>query len=513
MKNYGYIIPVKSQQKKAIRFILDVLKKDVLVYRLLSQENENLNGTFFIPNVSHQSFCVQIPNSHNISNLIEIADTNNIEYIKLERHLNINSLCLSIPKIGLYCGEGTDIYWLYFPPLFRDFGIDFDILYQSDICYETLSKYDVFIVPGGDSIRILLTFGNKGYKAIERYVREGGAYIGICAGGIIATKTQYHMPLTGCEALNWQIGYGRVVIKNENQEHPVMLGYPKIFDMSYENGPFFGPMNDGETLATYFKFANNFEKRIPDEDYKRVIGSGAIIYTKYGKGQVLCFGPHPENPNCPKTHLMVFNAIFYLTSKISKIKIPFKGETLIMLVNSIKQYVNDFEKYLTDFEFNANNFEDIEFTLTRKRLLKKLKKDLDEINSQISYLEKVKNNLLDKIAISSELKDETIKIVKFKINFILKNLPNILSIFERLKDQFIVANNFIMEIQNKKYEYDTCINERKRNLLKQKLEHLENSLNNRFINSIILHETNKHIIPEMARILKKLIMENHYNID
>ena len=51
-----------------------------------------------------------------------------------------------------------------------------------------LDEYDVLIQPGGSGSRQGKTLGEEGREKIRAFVRNGGGYLGICAGAYLATR-------------------------------------------------------------------------------------------------------------------------------------------------------------------------------------------------------------------------------------------------------------------------------------------------------------------------------------
>jgi glutamine amidotransferase-like uncharacterized protein len=63
------------------------------------------------------------------------------------------------------------------------------LLSEVDILKGYLNKeIDYFIVPGGSTSHMLAELRSKGVRMIHKYVKDGGFYIGICAGAYLAAR-------------------------------------------------------------------------------------------------------------------------------------------------------------------------------------------------------------------------------------------------------------------------------------------------------------------------------------
>ena len=60
--------------------------------------------------------------------------------------------------------------------------IDLRLLKGSDLRAGKLKDLDLLVMPGGSSERQMRSMGPEGVKALQDFVRNGGSYVGICAG-------------------------------------------------------------------------------------------------------------------------------------------------------------------------------------------------------------------------------------------------------------------------------------------------------------------------------------------
>ena len=166
-------------------------------------------------------------------------------------------------KIALYTGKGA-----YMAKDVEDFlsrhNFDYGRLHEIDIQKGKLKDYDIFIIGGGAIYDILPALGRKGIKNIQKFVKSGGKYIGICAGAYIAPG----------------LGLTKTKFKRGKGERKIKINFPLC----------------GEKINLYFCNGPLIEKLSKDDlliaiDKSQKIG---IIRKEYGKGLVYLFCGHPE---------------------------------------------------------------------------------------------------------------------------------------------------------------------------------------------------------------------------
>lgn len=171
-----------------------------------------------------------------------------------------------------------------------EFKYEYDIINEDDVAGNLdLSQYKLAIFPGGHHVNV----GPEGDRKVKEYVKNGGNFLGICAG------MHYGCDLKLLDADIMCVrgsGYYEIRIV---KKHPATKGYelapqsPLIHKtwspVEYStkgrvharrgNGGFIIPGNGVEALATY------------DDSDKYA----AIAYGKYGKGKVILMSVHPES--------------------------------------------------------------------------------------------------------------------------------------------------------------------------------------------------------------------------
>lgn len=182
----------------------------------------------------------------------------------------------------------------------NDQNIEISRITSEEIRNGKLKSVNVLVHPGGSGGGQGRDLDTLGRKAVREFIRNGGGYLGVCAGAYLATN-EYPWSLNLIDAKvvdrkHWARGKGMVVIEFSpegadffNYEFDEMMIY-------YGQGPLLArrewddpEVPDYESLALYS--TEIAEKEAPEGI---MVGNSAIVRTEYGKGRVFCFSPHPE---------------------------------------------------------------------------------------------------------------------------------------------------------------------------------------------------------------------------
>jgi hypothetical protein len=135
-----------------------------------------------------------------------------------------------------------------------------------------------------------------------------------------ARKYCYHIDFTEYSQLV-PIALGTPVPLHVRKASPIVFGYEDtiIPGVRYSAGPI--AKNLREPMRLIAEFAPELLPLdspwgIPSENAMELFkGAAAISESTFGKGRLVFFAPHPEDPRNPEYFRMVANAIFYLTAK------------------------------------------------------------------------------------------------------------------------------------------------------------------------------------------------------
>lgn len=259
-----------------------------------------------------------------------------VEFVKLESVQGFAGLPLKPLRIAMYGGGGAPFNHAR---IFAELGFFVDFISPQEIKLGKLAEFDLFVMPGGGGIAMkgqLDPLGDKGCQMIADFVRQGGMYMGSCAGAFDAALVsdsfvamcpqQRHLQLINAAVWNrndteWvgldSPGVGILESQNLRPDHPVMFGMPERFRITHYNGPLFehqpGTLADASdsiglsavtgfteefTPAEYFLRFSEYDDAIAQET--SLIGKAAreerfnIVSGYNGLGRVVLFGSHPE---------------------------------------------------------------------------------------------------------------------------------------------------------------------------------------------------------------------------
>ena len=150
---------------------------------------------------------------------------------------------------------------------------------------------DLFIMPGGADVPYAKKLNGKGNQIIKNYVKNGGSFLGICAGAYYAA---------GFVEFD-KGGELEVIGPRELQFFPGKAIGPALAKYDYQTNSGARSANitiDNKDVGIYFNGGAYFDKTDQMKDIivigKYDIDKPAIIYTKYGSGSVVLSGVHFE---------------------------------------------------------------------------------------------------------------------------------------------------------------------------------------------------------------------------
>lgn len=169
----------------------------------------------------------------------------------------------------------------------------------------------LLVIPGGADLGYCASLNGTGNRRIEQFVRRGGAYIGLCAGGYYGSKHcefevgDKTMEVIGDRELAFFPGtcrggaFGGFVYHSEAGARAAALAVnkevlnvgivPEKFRSYYNGGGVFVDADQYkdqgvEVLASYTEELNVHGGS----------GQAAVIYCRVGQGAAVLTGPHPE---------------------------------------------------------------------------------------------------------------------------------------------------------------------------------------------------------------------------
>jgi|GEM_PF-962860 len=326
------IVPGPENWLGVFRFVNSLSWADYPVLITVGTGDESVpRGAFVIPLGSETG---QFADSRiQFENLMNASSRFGVNVSRLARSSRLTTVKIRPLTVGIYGGGGAPFHHA---ALLKDAGFRLRFLSEGDVRAGRLNQVDVFIMPGGGARSVMGQIdplGVQGCREIAEFVRNGGMYIGSCAGsyGCVLNAdefyevcpTQRHLQLLNARSVRGEAprgrygfhspGVGVVTLSNSMPDHPVMYGMPEQFQIVHYNGPVFEATPSREVteaseifgLASFSGFGKNFtpSERFHGGDTPNqqtflhdCIDEGryAIVAGEFGLGRVVAFGPHPE---------------------------------------------------------------------------------------------------------------------------------------------------------------------------------------------------------------------------
>ena len=169
------------------------------------------------------------------------------------------------------------------------------LMESSDIKAGKLAEADLLVVPGGSSQLQCEGLGEEGKEEVRKFVRNGGAYVGVCAGFHCTLNRKERIGLMPFEYREGAGGAAGPVLVEFSKRGAEVLGIaPGRRRVKYAKGPICKPgapweHGKAEVLAVYKTTISPIGK--PGGDF---LNAPAVIFGNYGKGKVIATSFHPE---------------------------------------------------------------------------------------------------------------------------------------------------------------------------------------------------------------------------
>ena len=201
-------------------------------------------------------------------------------------------------RIAIYDDEGSvsssghDPLWIMHS-LQHHSDMRLELITRQEIDAGVLGAFDVLVIGGGKSNTQGRELGAQRREAIRQFLRSGGGYVGICAGGFLAcSERDVELQLIEAEH-DGTSGSGIVTLDIGRTEKSQVVEKHKT---KFSGGPIFHSLGSSvEVWATY-----ETDLRVDDQKTNRLKGTPAVIAVTYGKGRVVAFSPHCERPPGPQ---------------------------------------------------------------------------------------------------------------------------------------------------------------------------------------------------------------------
>lgn len=182
---------------------------------------------------------------------------------------------------------------------------------------------DVVVFPGGTGGGQAKGLGEAGLKNVREYVKQGGGYVGICAGAYLACSNfSWGLGIlnAGTVSSKWRRGQAMLDLECTSEAAPVLGEVNGLFKVRYNNGPILKPWNRSDipayTVLTVFR--SEIAKYGSPEGVQ--INSPAHAIATFGEGRVFVSSPHPENT--PGLEFMIPRGIFWAAGETKDHRLP-----------------------------------------------------------------------------------------------------------------------------------------------------------------------------------------------
>jgi hypothetical protein len=222
----------------------------------------------------------------------------------------------------------------------RDLDFHFDLLTAEAVRQGGLNGCQLIMVPGGWASLKSAKLGKHGREELRRFVRSGGAYLGLCGGAGLALQVDEGLgllPVARKPMAERLPNFSGSISVRPTDSHPLWWGlreavslqvwWPSQFELVDPDkvqvlGRYGLPgkdfcvadLNVCDTEASGLEWSS-FEKNYQiNLDPARLFDEPSILEGKYGKGRVFLSYPHLETPDDTDGNMALFNIWYDLLS-------------------------------------------------------------------------------------------------------------------------------------------------------------------------------------------------------
>ena len=203
-------------------------------------------------------------------------------------------------KVGVYADKGPGgigaVEW--FRLVKESPEMDLTLLDGADVRAGKLAGLDVLVMPGGSSMTEFDSLGTNGVERMKAFVRNGGGYVGTCAGCCLlmdGPKKRARVFPWNSSGSEGDLFFPQFKLTPAGQKALGLGEGPHV--IRYHGGPFMWPTSNRiedakvEVWGT-FNAEATFKGQLKKE--KKMYGAAAIIGGTYGKGRLFATSAHPE---------------------------------------------------------------------------------------------------------------------------------------------------------------------------------------------------------------------------
>lgn len=160
-----------------------------------------------------------------------------------------------------------------------------------------LKDADVVIFTGGSGSKEAASLGEAGREEVREFVRNGGGYVGICAGAYLACSGfSWGLGILDARTVSskWRRGSGKVEIEVTPEGEALTKLPAARREIRYGNGPILKAA--GRTDLPPYEPLAWYRTELAENGTPAgvMVNSPALVRSTFGKGRVLISSPHPE---------------------------------------------------------------------------------------------------------------------------------------------------------------------------------------------------------------------------
>ncbi len=214
-------------------------------------------------------------------------------------------------QVGLFDGPGTGSGGKQdFPKILDQAdGVQVHFIGADDIQPQVLQQFDVLLFPGGSGSKQAHAIGAERREHVRRFVRNGGGYLGVCAGAYLCSgHYSWSLNLVDAEVFTgakeipgvgrkqmWYRGNAtRVSLELSERGKQIFTEVAPTFDVRYHNGPILSP-NENPNIEDFVPLAWFRSEQVRYAPQRgTMVDTPAIVSGRFGAGRIISISPHPE---------------------------------------------------------------------------------------------------------------------------------------------------------------------------------------------------------------------------
>lgn len=224
-------------------------------------------------------------------------------------------------KVGVYAGPGsprssTDAVLNVLKPFAE---VDAVTINAKEMGSLNLGAFDVIVFPGGSGSGQSKAIGEAGMNNVREFVKNGGGYVGICAGAYLACSNfSWGLGIlnAGTVSNKWRRGQGIVDVEMTGSSPEILGDVKGIFKVRYNNGPILKPGDRTDIPAYTPLVLFRTEMALNGTPVGVMVNSPAQAVSTFGKGRVFVSSPHPEGT--PGLENLIPRGVFWAAGEKAK---------------------------------------------------------------------------------------------------------------------------------------------------------------------------------------------------